>query len=78
MKDFENTIKEYQEGDFEKRLSLYLEHRLLREEFEQIEKHEASNGSEDLLVPEKKYNRKCKVVSNPFRRCMRWCHSIIS
>jgi len=36
--DSKHIIKEYQEGDFEKRLCLFLQHRALRNEFIQIER----------------------------------------
>ena len=39
MSDIKKIIEEYKEADSEKRLSLFLDHRLLRNEFMEIEQN---------------------------------------
>ena len=39
MSDIKKIIEEYKKGDAEKRLSLFLNHRLLRNEFIEIEQN---------------------------------------
>ncbi len=78
MKDIKTVKEEYQKGNFEKRLNLFLECPLLRDEFIQIELYEASAQSmhvSPLVVNE---SRKRKSVFYPCKRLSRWCHSMIS
>jgi len=45
MSDIKNIIEEYKEADSEKRLSLFLNHRLLRNEFIEIEQNNTAAGA---------------------------------
>lgn len=68
MRENKDTVEEYQKGDAEKRLSLFLECPSRRREFIRIEQGE--------LQPEVNmhHDRKSKLVCNPFARLLKWCH----
>jgi hypothetical protein len=51
MKNLKTLTEEYRKGDFEKRLNLFLECPLLREEFIRIEKEEAPAQSDYFSQP---------------------------
>jgi len=71
MREKKYTVEEYQKGDAEKRLCLFLECPSLRREFIKIEQGE--------LHPEvyNHHNRRSKSVSQPFTRLLKWCHSLV-
>ncbi|CAB5082930.1 hypothetical protein D3OALGA1CA_2961 [Olavius algarvensis associated proteobacterium Delta 3] len=69
MKDVTDIVDEYRNSDFERRLSLFLCHRSLRDEFmsidqEESRKPEICNESTSWLG---------KPVHRPFRRLVNWC-----
>lgn len=72
MLDNKTIVEEYQKGDFEKRLNLFLECPSLRNEFIQMEQDEASRSAQ-LSVPinneslrKKSVGRQCKRLVTKF------------
>ena len=51
MEKIERVIEEYREGDFRKRLDLYLEYRDLRRDFTMIDREDIRAGCVPLLEP---------------------------
>lgn len=78
MRNFKTITEEYRKGDFEKRLNLFLECPLLRNEFLQIEQGEAPAQNAYLLQPAVNRIRKKKSIFYPCTRLLKRCHSLIS
>jgi len=68
MREKKYTVKDYQKGGAEKRLSLFLEYPLMRREFIRIEQGELQSGVD------MHHHRKSKWICNPFTRLLKWCH----
>jgi len=69
MKDVTDIVDEYRNSDFEHRLSLFLCHRSMRDEFTRID-------LEETRTPEPRNDRISwldKPVHRPFRRLVNWC-----
>jgi len=69
MKNMAYIIEEYRNGDFEQRLSIFLCHRSMRDEFmriEQQEDQEPTTGNETNAWLEKPIHR-------PYRWLVNWC-----
>ena len=77
MRDIDSTIEEYRQGDFEKRLNLFLQYRALRPDFAQIEKDDTATKGAHAPQSVQTRNRKGKSVCYPFMRLLKWCHSLI-
>ena len=75
MKETADTLKDYQEGDFEKRLDLFLSYRLLRPEFIGIEQENLSSVNPFQRTPVKTRDSKTVSVFRPLVRWLRWGHS---
>jgi hypothetical protein len=70
MRDIKNITEEYQKGDFEKRLNLFLECPFLRNKFIQIEQDETFSRSIRFSQPAAYQNRGKKSIFNPCRRLL--------
>lgn len=77
MKDIRNLVDEYQHGDAEKRLNLFLECPELRDTFIQVEQDEALRLDESESQPTFNQSRKGKIVFYPCARLLKWCQSLI-
>jgi len=74
MRNIKTITEQYREGDFEKRLNLFLECPPLRDEFMQIEQDETSDRSTHLSqAAENQIHRKY-----PYTRLLKCCQSSIS
>jgi hypothetical protein len=69
-----DIVEEYQKGDAEKRLNLFMECPSLRDEFVQMEQEEAKPQSEGVLRPFFNQDRKRKRVFSPCTRMLKWCN----
>jgi hypothetical protein len=70
----EDTFADFNKGDAQHRLELYMQHRELRYEFDQMEKQENSTESHQLVIePQKIYNKNSLFVK--IKRC---CISLLS
>ena len=49
MRDIESILEDYRQGDFRKRLNLYLFYRAFRREFSEIEKYEEASMKTKVL-----------------------------
>jgi hypothetical protein len=49
MRDIESILEDYRQGDFRKRLNLYLFYRAFRREFSDMEEHEEISGKTKVL-----------------------------
>ena len=76
MRDIKTIVEEYQKGDSEKRLNLFLECPSLREEFVQIEQDEASQSAH-VSPPVVNESRTRKLVCYPCTRLLKWCNPLI-
>lgn len=74
MIDNKKIVKEYQTGDFEKRLNLFLECPSLRDKFIQIEQDQASRRAH-LSIPINNERIRRKSVG---RYCKRWVSKFTS
>lgn len=77
MKDHNMITEEYKKGDFEKRLNLFLECPILREEFMQIEQDDARAQRVQSLVPDRSQVRRKKSSFNPWARLLKCCQFLI-
>ena len=77
MRDIKTITEEYQNGDFEKRLNLFLECPLLRDEFMQIEQEEASAQRSRFSQPAAYQVHREKSIFYPCRRLLKRCQSLI-
>ena len=75
MRDIDSTIEEYRQGDFEKRLNLFLEYRALRSDFVQIDQDEAPAEGAHRPQPVLTLKTRHQSVFYPFMRLLKWCHS---
>ena len=75
MNYFEDIFTDYKEGNAHQRIELYMQHRELRSNFDQIENEESILKTEDsrqiVIEPSKINNRQPFFV-----RMKRWCFSI--
>ena len=81
MKDNQNFIEMYKEGDFETRLNLFLECRHLRDEFVIIdnEEYEARQKEGSFIEPAPSFLGGRRLAFYPFRRLVnRLCGSVLS
>ncbi|UCD90176.1 MAG: hypothetical protein JSW04_01665 [Desulfobacterales bacterium] len=78
MKDFKTITEEYQKGDFEKRLNLFLECPELRDEFMRIEQDESAVQGAHGSQPDANQLRGKKTIFYPCTRLLKRCHSLIS
>jgi len=75
MGDMESILEKYRQGDYEKRLSLFLECPSLRDEFIAIEQSEASAEEPCETHPTTAGRTKERSPSTPLARLLRCCHS---
>ena len=77
MKDNQNFLEMYKEGDFETRLNLFLECRHLRDEFVLIdnEEYEIRQKEGTKIEPANSFSLGGKSGLYPFRRILEWCRS---
>jgi hypothetical protein len=75
MKETADILTDYREGDFERRLDLFLSYRLLRPEFIDIDQEDLSSGNAFQRTPVKTRDRKTGSVIRPLMRWLRWGHS---
>ncbi len=73
MRDIKAITEEYQKGDFEKRLNLFLECPSLRDKFMQIERDNASARSVRFSQSAAYQTRAKRSVFNHFRRLLKCC-----
>ena len=66
MRENKYAVKEYQKGDAEKRLSLFLERPSLRREFIKIEQ---GKFQPEAVVH---HGSRGKLICNPFARLLKW------
>jgi len=69
MNEFTNIVDNYRNSDFEHRLSMFLCHRFMRDEFTRIDLEETQTPepcNENISWLE-------KPVHRPFRRLVNWC-----
>jgi len=78
MRNIKTITEEYRKGNFEKRLNLFLECPLLRDEFMQIEQDEASAQSAHLSQSAANQTRRKKFIFYPCTRLLKRCQSLIS
>lgn len=78
MRNVKTIIEEYQKGDFEKRLNLFLECPTLRDEFMQIEQDEASAQRARFSQPAAYQTHSKKSMFYPCRRLLKRCQSLVS
>ena len=69
MKDVTDIVAEYRNSDFEQRLSLFLCHRAMRDQFTRIDLEETQTRK----VGKKTTSWLIQPVTNPFRRLVNWC-----
>ena len=77
MRDIKTIVKEYQEGNFEKRLNLFLECPPLRNEFMQIENGDDSSPGARVSEPVIHQSRKRKSAFYPCTHLLKWCNSLV-
>jgi len=79
MKDNQNFLEMYKEGDFETRLNLFLECRHLRDEFVLIdhEEYEVRQKEGSFIEPAPSFLGGRRLALYPFRRLLKWCYSSV-
>jgi len=75
MRDIKTIVEEYQTGDSEERLNLFLEYPPLRDEFIQMEQGEAPAQGVRASHTDINQNHKTKSGFYPCSRLLKWCHS---
>jgi len=78
MRNIKTITEEYQKGDFEKRLNLFLECPPLRDEFMKIEQDETLAQSAHLSQTATNQIRRKKSIFYPCTRLLKCCQSLIS
>jgi hypothetical protein len=80
MNESEIILAEFKNADDEHQLSLYMYHRNLRSDFEQIENEEKNSleletafAQQDVIIPGKTKDRQ-----STFIKLKRWCFSLLS
>ena len=77
MIDIKTIVDEYQKGDAEKRLNLFLEYAPLRDEFIQIEQGQVSTPNAGVWPSAIKQSGKRKSVFYPCTRLLKRCQALI-
>jgi hypothetical protein len=80
MNYLDNVFADFKDGDNQQQLELYLHHRDLRADFDQIENEELNLEKEELTGSQKVELNLVNTVQqqSPFAKMKRWCFSILS
>ena len=74
MRVSDSLLKDYLEGNVEKRLYLFLSYRSLRPDFQRIEQAESSTERVCQAESSITQARGIKSIFYPIMRRLRWCH----
>jgi len=80
MNYLDNVFAEFKDGDNQQQLELYLHHRDLRAEFDQIENEETTSMDPEPGLAQQVVIKpgRTKDQQSPFVKLKRWCFSILS
>ena len=80
MNYLDNVFADFKDGDNQQRLDLFMHHRDLRSEFDEIENEDHTPEKAELTASQKVVLKpgSTKGQQSPFVRMKRWCFSILS